>query len=338
MAAGPGKDGAAERRRDRSVKTKQGNSTMMKSFHISRYAMAAMVSLSFTAGPAVAQDSPDPIRMVLNDWTGQLLSTQLMGEALKRKGLNVEYVQADAMAQFVGLQSGDLHIEMEVWATTQKDLMDEAVASGNVENLGESGMKAKEEWWYPLYMKEKCPGLPDWKALQEPGCVEAFSTAETAPKGRYLGAPVTWGGFDDERVEALGLDFEVIHAGTDAALFAELASAYQRKAPIILWVYTPHWVPAVYEGEYVEFPPYTEDCYKEERYDCAKPSGPIWKAAWSGVAKKWPTAHAAIEKFEISSDEMNGLIKRVDVEKEPLEKVVSSWLDANDARWQAWFQ
>ena len=29
--------------------------------------------------------------------------------------------------------------------------------------------------------------------------------------------------FDDERVEALGLPFEVIHAGTDAALFAELA-------------------------------------------------------------------------------------------------------------------
>ena len=116
---------------------------MMKRFHISRYAMAAMVSLSLTAGPAVAQDSPDPIRMVLNDWTGQLISTQLMGEALKRKGLNVEYVQADAMAQFVGLKSGDLDVQMEVWATTQKDLKDEAVASGQVEDLGDSGMKAK---------------------------------------------------------------------------------------------------------------------------------------------------------------------------------------------------
>jgi len=56
------------------------------------------------------------------------------------------------------------------------------------------------------------------------------------------------------------------------------------------------------------------------------------------VAKKWPTAHDAIKKFQISSDEMNGLIKRVDVDKEPLEKVVSGWLDANEARWQQWFQ
>lgn len=290
------------------------------------------------AGPSLAQESGDPIRMILNDWTGQLISAQIMGEALKREGFNIEYVQADAMAEFVGLKSGDLHVAMEVWSTTQKDLFDEAVASGQVENMGESGMQAREEWWYPLYMKEACPGLPDWTALQEPACVEAFSTPETAPKGRYLGAPVTWGGFDEERVEALGLDFEVIHAGTDAALFAELESAYQRKAPIILWVYSPHWVPAVYEGEYVEFPPFTPECYAEERYDCGKPQGPIWKAAWSGLAEKWPTAHKAIGNFSLSSEESNALIQRVDVDKQPLETVVADWLDQNESRWKAWFQ
>ena len=65
--------------------------------------------------------------------------------------------------------------------------MDEATATGKVENLGETGMSAIEEWWYPEYMKEKCPGLPDWEALKK--CAEQFSTPETAPKGRYLGGP-----------------------------------------------------------------------------------------------------------------------------------------------------
>ena len=36
-------------------------------------------------------------------------------------------------------------------------------------------------------------------------CAELFATPETAPKGRYLGGPVTWGGYDDERVTALDL-------------------------------------------------------------------------------------------------------------------------------------
>ena len=115
-------------------------------------------------------------------------------------------------------------------------------------------------------MKEKCPGLPNWEALKDPKCAEAFSTPETAPNGRYLGGPVTWEGFDDERVEALGLPFTVIHAGTDAAMFAELDSAYQRKAPIMLWIYSPHWAPAKYEGEWVEFPEHTPECYTDPKW------------------------------------------------------------------------
>ena len=188
-----------------------------------------VVSLFALGAPALAEDSKDPIKMTLHDWTGQLITTRLMGEALKNAGLNVEYVQADYLAQFAGLKTGDLDVAMEIWATTGKDAMDEATATGKVENLGETGMTAIEEWWYPEYMKEKCPGLPDWEALKK--CAEQFSTPETAPKGRYLGGPVTWGGFDEERVAALDMPFEVVHAGTDAALFAELESAYPAQGP-----------------------------------------------------------------------------------------------------------
>jgi glycine betaine/proline transport system substrate-binding protein len=191
-------------------------------------AAVAVLSIFAVSAPALAEDSKDPIKLTLHDWTGQLITTRLMGEALKNAGLNVEYVQADYLAQFAGLKTGDLHVAMEIWETTGRDAMDEATGTGKVENLGETGMLAIEEWWYPEYMKEKCAGLPDWEALKK--CADQFSTAETKPKGRYLGGPVTWGGFDEERVAALDLPFEVVHAGTDAALFAELESATQRKA------------------------------------------------------------------------------------------------------------
>ena len=108
-----------------------------------------------------------------------------MGEVLEKAGLNVEYVQADYLAQFAGLKTGDLHVAMEIWETTGREAMDEATATGQVVNLGETGMQAIEEWWYPLYMKEACPGLPDWQALLEPACAEAFATPETAA-GRPL--------------------------------------------------------------------------------------------------------------------------------------------------------
>ena len=253
-----------------------------------------------TSSAAHAVESTDPIKLTLHDWTGQLITTNIMAEVLKDAGYNIELVQADYIAQFAGLKTGDLHVAMEMWETTGRDAMDEATATGKVENIGSTGMEGIEEWWYPMYMKERCPGLPNWEALND--CAEEFSTPETSPNGRYVGGPVTWGGFDDERVEALELDYEVIHAGTDAALFAELESAYQRQDPVLLWVYAPHWAPSKYEGEWVQFPEYSAECYNDPSvgvnpdlaYDCGKPRGPIWKVAWSGVKDKWPGAYTCL--------------------------------------------
>jgi len=309
------------------------------SFRLAASTLAVALAL-----PAQAQESSDPIRLTLHDWTGQLISTQIMGEILTAAGYSVEYVQADYLAQFAGLESGDLHVAMELWETTGREAIDASVATGNTVVLGPTGMQAKEEWWYPAYMTEFCPGLPNWEALLDEACAEAFGTAETLPNGRYLGGPVTWGGFDEERVEALGLPFEVIHAGTDAALFAELESAYQRQAPILLWVYSPHWAPVKYEGDWIEFPTYTPECYTDPAWginpdmahDCGKPFGDIWKVGWAGLADKWPGAAAAIEAYQITNDEMGAMVAAVDLEGQTIDAVVAGWMEANADRWQAW--
>ncbi len=294
------------------------------------------------SGGGNAVESEDPIKMTLHDWTGQLLSTNLAAAVLEEAGYNVELVQAEYMAMYAGLETGDLHVAMEVWATTAKEVMDASLATGKTVNLGETGMVAREEWWYPEYMKDRCPGLPDWQALNK--CASEFSTPETAPKGRYLGGPVTWGGFDEERVAALGMNFTVIHAGTDAALFAELESAYERQAPILLWIYQPHWAPAKFKGEFVEFPPYTPECYTDAAagvntsaaYDCGKPVGPIWKVGWAGLANKWPGAAKILQAFTLSNDEMGAMVGKVDLDGETLESVVDQWMKDNGARWKDW--
>jgi len=302
-------------------------------------------AVALAAVPALAQvESEDPIKLTLHDWTGQFITTNIMAAVLEEAGYNVELVQADYLAQFSGLESGDLHVAMELWATTAAEAMNASIATGNTVSFGETGMLAKEEWWYPIYMKEKCPGLPDWKALN--ACAEMFATAETSPKGRYLGGPVTWGGYDEERIAALGLNYEVIHAGTDAAMFAELESAYQRQDPILLWVYSPHWAPIKYAGEWIEFPAYTPECYTNPAagenpaaaYDCGKPTGAIYKAGWAGLEAKWPGAAKAIKAFAMTNEDMGAMVGKVDVDGIPLEDVVDEWMTANEAVWAKWIQ
>jgi glycine betaine/proline transport system substrate-binding protein len=310
--------------------------------HLKKILVGAAAGALFSTMAVAQVESDDPIKLTLQDWSGQLINTRIMGSILEEAGYNVAYVQADYIAQFAGLKTGDLTLAMEIWATTGQEALDEATATGKVVNVGETGLQAIEEWWYPSYMKESCPGLPDWQALA--ACASEFATAETAPKGRYVGGPVTWGGFDDERVKALKLDFEVVHAGTDAALFAELESAYQRKAPVILWVYVPHWAPAKYDGEFVEFPPYTPECYSDPSvgvnpdlaYDCGKPRGPIWKAAWAGMEGKWPGAYKAVQAYTLSNEEMSAMVGKVDLDGESIEDVVNEWMETNEARWKGW--
>lgn len=314
-------------------------------------ASATAITLGLAAGgfaiPATADvpESTDPIKIALFDWTSVNVNANILGTILTELGYNVEYVTADYLSSLTtGLTTGDITIGMEFWDTTAGEAMVASDATGQTERLSSLGAQAIEEWWYPSYMKEKCPGLPNWEALKDPACAEAFSTADTAPQGRYLGGPVTWEGFDDERVEALELPFQVVHAGTDAAMFAELESAYSRQAPIMMWIYSPHWAPTKYEGEWVDFPPFSKECYEDPSvginpdmaYDCGKPRGDIWKYAWIGMKDTWPVAYKVAKSYTIDAKELGRLGGLVDLENQSIEDVAAQWVKDNEATWRAW--
>lgn len=310
-----------------------------------RLMLSAMAAICVgTASPSFAfqPESDQPIKLMIADWSSMLIDTEILNIVLSTYGYNVQTVVADDSARYPGFESGDLTIALETWQTTQDKAFTASVATGKVLDMGELGPRAKEEWWYPKYMEEKCPGLPDWHALQK--CGEAFAAPETAPKGRYLSAPVSWGGYDEERVKALDLPFEVVHAGTDAGMFAELKSAYERKAPIMLWLYEPHWATSVYEGSFVKFPPYEEACYTDPKwgvnpdaaYDCGKPEGWIKKMAWAEGEKVWPCAYDIVRNFKIDGKELGQLVYEVDVKGRSVEDVAMEWAKNNESTWRSW--
>ncbi len=309
----------------------------------------ALTTLCLSATAVVAQaagvpESNDTIKIMYGNWSSINIQAQVTGQILQKLGYTVAYVPVDDSARYPAFENGDVVISMEAWATTQKAAFEASVATGKVADMGALSAPAKEEWWYPKYMKEKCPGLPDWKALKEPACAAAFSAPETAPKGRYLAGPVDWGGYDVERVAALGLPFEVVNAGTDAGMFAELQAATERKAPIMVWVYTPHWAPAKFDGEWVQFPKYEDACYNDPKwgsnpdkaYDCGKPEGWIKKMAWASGEKKWPCAYQVVRSYDLDSKSIGTMVGQADLDGKKVEDVAKSWLDANESTWKKW--
>jgi len=294
---------------------------------------------------AEVPESTDPIKIVLNNWTSQVVLANVTASLLEQMGYNVELVPSDNQLQFAAMANGDLHMQVEVWEGTHISNFLQNVATGNLLDAGTHLAITREEWWYPTYMEERCPGLPDWRALNE--CAELFATPETKPKGRYVGGPIDWGKYHNERVQALGMDFVVFNVGQASTLWAELDAAYRRQEPIVLFNWTPNWVEAKYKGRFVDFPDYTPECWSDPSwgmnpdmpYDCGAPKrGWLKKAAWKGVQTKWPAAWRLLTLINFTNPMIAQASAYVDVDNMDPEAAAQKWLDENTSVWKQWVE
>jgi len=302
-------------------------------------------ALMFTsvAGSAFAEDSSDPIIIPIHNWSSQIVMSYAVGQMLEENGNRVEYISTDSQAVYESVRLGDVTFELEVWEGAFGNSFREAISKGGIHDAGDHAAKTREEWWYPIWSKEACPGLPDWQALNE--CASVFSTPETGDKGRFLGGPVDWLKHDVERVESLNLDFVVINAGSASALWAEVEAAEKTNRPVVLFNWTPNFVEAVWQGEFVEFPPWVDGCDSDPSlslnpdmtYDCGNPSdGYLKKAAWDGMPDKWPSAYKILTNLTFTNAQIAEMAKLVDVDGLDPEDAATEWLEANEDVWKPW--
>lgn len=292
---------------------------------------------------AFAQDSSDPIIIPTHNWSSQIVMSHVVGNLFESMGNNVEYVSTDSQAVYESVRLGDVTLELEVWEGAFGVAFSEALAKGGMHDAGDHNAVTREDWWYPLWTKDSCPGLPSWEALND--CAAMFATPETGDKGRFLGGPVDWLKHDAERVEALGMDFVVVNAGSAAALWAEVSAAERNKRPVVIFNWTPNFVEAVWEGEFVEFPTYFEGCKDDPAlgpnpdatYDCGNPAdGYLKKAAWDGMEDKWPNAYQVLRKISFTNPQIAEMAKLVDVDEMEPEDAALQWIEDNEDVWQPW--
>ncbi len=171
------------------------------------------------------------------------------------------------------------------------------------------------------------------------------ATAETGSKGRYLDGPVDWLKHGQERVEALGMNFQVVNAGSAAALWAEIGAAEADRKPVVVFNWTPNFAEAVWPGEFVEFPEWVDGCDTDPSvgpnpnalYDCGNPAkGYLKKAAWDGMKDKWPHAYCALTKISFTNPQIAEMAKLVDTDELEPEEAAVEWLAANRATVDPW--
>ncbi len=311
---------------------------------ISRLAVAIAVTAGFgLSGQAAEMGATDePIKLAMNEWTGQHITTKVAGEILKRMGYEVEYVTAGYYPQMTAIRDNEITATLEIWSSNIGEHYNQAVDSGQAVALGDLGLVPVETWFYNQAAADACPGLPSWEALND--CADKFANADTFPDGRLLDYPADWGTTNADRLSALSLPLKSVPAGSEGALVAEIKAADSKSQPLLVMFWSPHWLHAVVDLQIVELPPFEDGCYDDPAvginpnaiYDCDWARGHINKVAWAGMEQTWPAAYELLQAYELRNEDQIPMMKAIDQDGQDLDGVVSQWVDDNQSIWQSW--
>lgn len=279
----------------------------------------------FSASLVAAADveTKTPIKVVLENSSDADFIGAVYGEVLKEAGYHVKYVPGDYVAAYTAVATGDVDVNLAAWQTTGVELTKTALDTGNVENYGPTGIKVSEGWWYSAATKAACPGLPNWEALKDPGCIKTLATAETAPKGRYLDAPADWGTQSDKSITDLGLNLTLVNSGSASALMASVKGSLDRKEPSLSWGYVPSWMFSDKAGEFVARPGFL-------------PNVDILKLGNKKTLATAKIAAAILKAFTLSSNDVAVAMNDIDNGGKKPEEAAHDWMAKNESTWKAW--
>ncbi len=300
----------------------------------------SVLAMTCAASAAELGAVDEPIKLAINEWTGQHISTHIGGEMLKAAGYKVEYVTAGYMNMYQAMADGDLHAALEIWSSNVSEDYAKQVEAGGVVELGDLELDAKEGIAYPAHVAEMCPGLPAWEALKD--CAANFASAETLPMGRLVDYPADWGTPGADRMTGLELPFKAVPAGSEGALIAELRASTEKKSPLLITFWQPHWAMSAYDVQFVDLPAGEAACFEDASWgpnpnavnDCDFSPTRIFKGAWAGMEEKWPAAFEILSNYTLDVSVQQPLMGAIDVDGGSVEEVVAAWMSENEGVWK----
>jgi len=125
-------------------------------------------------------------------------------------------------------------------------------------------------------------------------------------------------------VDEYGLDNWKVVEGSGAAMTAALKKAYEKKEPIIITGWTPHWMFAKFDLKYLEDP---KGVYGQEET--------INTIARNGLKEDLPDAHKVLDQFNWTPDDMAAVMSAIQAGEKP-EVAAAKWVEENADKVAEW--
>jgi len=308
--------------------------------------MKILVFLSVFILSSTAQaDKSGTIMIPKHNWFSQMVGAEIIGKLFEMVGEEVEYVDADSQEVYKLMANGEIDIVHEIWEGAFGYSFEDSLATGNVIDLVTHDAKIREGWWYPSYMENLCPGLPDWEALAR--CSSLFARKDSKGKGVFIGGPTDWLKYDKEKSEALGLNFEIINKVSANLIWDDFHIREKARESVIIFNWEPNFMNDQYEGKFIEFPKYEPECFKEvswginpdSLYDCAYSlDGYIKIGINIDFEKNHPAAYKVAKQINFSTSDISEMENYVTSYGLAFEVAAQKWLDEHKSTWSSWIE
>ena len=289
---------------------------------------------STAAAPAATTGAA--IKLAVNPWTGSAVNANVAKVVLESKlGTPTTLVPLDENAAWVGLDSGDLDANLEIWPSGHTTDFDTYITQKkSVVDIGLLGPHAKIGWYVPTFVIKDHPELATWEGFKNPDTAKLFATAASGTDGQFLMGDPSYVTYDEQIIKNLNLPFKFIVAGSEAAEITAIKQAIADNKPLLLQFWQPHWLQSQVDLTEVKLPDVNDACKAslaadDGKYACDYPVDELYKAANAKLETKNKAAFDFLSKFQLTTEQQNAIAAMVDSDGKTADAAAKEWVAAN---------
>ena len=265
----------------------------------------------FSAGCTGTETEAKEVSIGYVTWDCAIASSNVMKQVFEEAGYDVEMVAVDAGPLFQALASGDVDFTTTGWLP-----------------------HTHEHYWEQYgdqidYVNENIPGaariglvVPTYVTIDS---IEEMNDVSDQFGGRIVGIEPGAGIMTrtEQAIDEYGLDYELV-ASSSAGMATELSSSINNEEWVVVTGWSPHWKFGRFDLKFLEDP--------KGVYGGAED---VVTLARQGLAEDDPEAHAILERFEWTAEDI--ALVMTDIEGGMSEEeAAQKWVDANRDKVDVW--
>ena len=273
--------------------------------------------------------------VAINPWVGYEASAHVVGYvASSELGCDVEYKNVKEEVAWQGMGNDEIDVVIENWG--HDDLKKKYIeGTGTAQEAGSTGNIGVIGWYVPPWMAEEYPDITDWQNLNKYS--DLFETSESGGSGQFLAGDPSFVTNDEALVKNLDLDYQVVYAGSEAALIQAFRQAEENKEPMLGYFYDPQWFMSEVPLVKVDLPAYKEGCDADpEAIDCDYPEYDLDKIVATDFAESGSPAYDLVENFNWTNEDQNVVAAYIASDGMEPEEAAQQWVEDNPDKVAAW--